>query len=253
MKRIQTLKDSRRSLQMQALLQHQEPSHAGFHTCIRFFVYGHPIQGSRFSFEAFRIFFFTWASATLLHWCSHCPRCGSYPEKIMYGFNFLFVFYLVSGCSFINIGAHKYLCPQVKRDHHPLVCQGGVKCFKDHPRLNLEFTHSCSSQKKVWKLNLGHLPDRLPLQHLGQRFQCWSSARLISPPGYCNHTLIWTFFSAKLTSSNTGTLPPTRPVLPPWQQGNNFQGEKIVVGRVWGIGSEKHLGADGKTSWPTVC
>ena len=111
----------------------------------------------------------------------------------MYGFNFLFVFYLVSGCSFINIGAHKYLCPQVKRDHHPLVCQGGVKCFKDHPRLNLEFTHSCSSQKKVWKLNLGHLPDRLPLQHLGQRFQCWSSARLISPPDHCNHKLIWTF------------------------------------------------------------
>ena len=174
MKRIQTLKDSRQSLQMQALLQHQEPSHAGFHTCIRFFVYGHPIQGSRFSFGAFRIFFFTWASATLLHWCSHCPRCGSYPEKIMYGFNFLFVFYLVSGCSFINIGAHKYLCPQVKRDHHPLVCQGGVKCFKDHPRLNLEFKFQpetlfgnsisgiyltdCHSSTWVNAFNVGHQP-----------------------------------------------------------------------------------------------
>ena len=65
------------------------------------------------------------------------PDVAATLKDIIYGFNFFF--YLVSGCSFINIGAHKYLCPQVKRDHHPLVCQGGVKCFKDHPRLNLEF------------------------------------------------------------------------------------------------------------------
>merc|ERR1719295_898627 len=57
------------------------------------------------------------------------------------------------------IGAHiapdvaAPLCPQVKRDHHPLVCQGGVKCFKDHPRLT--YSHSGTW---VNAFNVGHQP-----------------------------------------------------------------------------------------------
>ena len=161
-RKVKTWKGSRRSLLMQALLQPQEPIHEGFHTCIIFSVYDHIFQGC-FSFgdiwgcsnqvvctyilpeqaqaSSIGAHIAPDVAATLeisAHLLSHI---GSY--------NLLYLLpHILQHIRCWFLVAHQHLGTQVKWDHHPLICQGRVQCFKDHPGLNIiQYIHSCTIQK----------------------------------------------------------------------------------------------------------
>ena len=109
-----TWKGSQQSLLMQGLLPHQALSHAGFRTCII-----SPYMGI---YEA--LYILPEQAQTSSIGAHIATNMAASLETSFHHLPQIFC---------------QHLGPQVKRDHHPLICQGGVQCFKNHPSLNMIF------------------------------------------------------------------------------------------------------------------
>ena len=204
---LETWKGSQPPLLMQELLQRQALSHAGSHICISLksdvsldiIWLLHEGSWSQYSSSSN----LAWANVNLQHWCWHCHRYDSCPVKTRVERVSVGIFYAplppgLRGPSYPGLPKLSQVSQEPLQPEHTIVAGSFLDAF--HFYFSIWIVYLTDSHPSTWvhALNVGHQPSwyhHLRIQSQQNKLSSF----------------------AKLTSSNTGTLPPTRPVLPPWE------------------------------------